>query len=177
MPLRSKTSKSRKGATRRARPAASRSKTAKTARLAPSTTKAVQAIVARTIGRAAETKFVSSYAADATPNVYTGFNSVIQGASQWSSGMPPLVQGQSSYTRNGEQVSPRQNKVAVDVRLRPDVDPVDITVVCYWGVCKKYKTYADVVTNSITLCTDLLKLGGGERSWCGDPVVQWYYVR
>jgi len=110
--------------------------------------------------RSAETKFVSSYASDATPNVYTSINSQIVGATQWGFGLPDLAQGTGSYTRNGDTITPRQSKVALDIRLTQTGAPVDLTVVIYYGHCKKYTKYADVVANGTALSADLLRLGG-----------------
>lgn len=117
-----------------------------------------------TLMRTAETKFVSSYAGDTTPNVYTSVNSTITGATQFGFGLPSLFQGTGSYARQGDSITPRQTKVLLDVRLTPTGAPVDLTVVLYYGYCKKYTKFTDVVANSFSLCNELLRLGGVNAS-------------
>jgi len=156
------TAKRRAGGTRRRRPAKSGASKAKVTLTAP-TKSAVTAIVNQQIMKAAETKYVSDYAANTTPNTYTTINSGISGATQWAYALPSLLGGTdtgSPYTRQGGVIMPRQVKVALDVRLLNTSLPHDITVVVYYGYCKTYTKYADVVTNSSDLCDQLLRLGG-----------------
>lgn len=127
----------------------------------------MKAIVAKAINSKSETKFVSNYAADTTPNAFTSFNSVIQGANQFGNPLATLTQGDTDYNRTGSVISPRQVKCALDVRISAGTDPsnsrvypVDLTVVGYYGYCKKYSTYSDVAANSAALAADLLRLGG-----------------
>jgi len=113
--------------------------------------------------KTAETKYVSSIASDATPDVYSSFNSVISGASQFSCALPSVIPGTNSFTRIGELIQPTSLKVALDVRLKagaPQTYPHDLTIVLYYGYCKKYKNWNDVDTNSATLADQLLQCGG-----------------
>lgn len=142
-------------------------RTTRKAKLAPTTAKAVKAIVDRAISSKSETKFVSNYAADTAPNTFTSFNSAIAGASQFGNPLAQLTQGDTDYQRTGSQIVPRQVKCALDVRISAGTDPsnsrvypVDVTVVGYYGYCKKYSTYSDVNANSASLASDLLRLGG-----------------
>jgi len=126
--------------------------------------------VAQTMARTSETKFVSDYgqllSATQSQNVFTSFNSQIVGPSQWFNCLPELVEGTGDYKRVGSKITPRQVKVAVDVRIKPDGEnfsnqfPKDLTVVVYYGYCKRYTTYGDVDANSATLSAQLLRLGG-----------------
>jgi len=122
--------------------------------------------VKATMIREAETKFVSDYDPD-TANTYTTFNSQILGTNQWALGICPLSQatGQvNAYTRVGDEIMPRQVKVALDIRLKAQnpANPIPVDVVCvvYYGYCKTYSKYDDVDANSTQLCSELLRLGG-----------------
>jgi len=114
--------------------------------------------------KTAETKYVSTIADDATPNTYSSFNSIISGATQFSCAMPTLQLGTNAYTRIGDLIQPTSLKVALDVRIKGGTsstgNPVDLTVVLYYGYCKKYKNWNDVNTNSATLANQLLSTGG-----------------
>lgn len=114
--------------------------------------------------KTAETKFRTSYASDATPNVYSPFNSIISGATQFSGCLPSVNQGSGEYQRVGNLIQPISNKVALDVRIKGGTTstnaPIDITVVVYYGVCKKYKYHPDLSADSANLCTQLLSSGG-----------------
>lgn len=127
-------------------------------------TKAITAIVKKTLMKTAETKFVSSYATDANPNVYNSFNSVISGSTQFSGCLPSVIPGTGEYNRIGNLIQPISNKVALDVRFRAGNPaapiPHDVTVVIYYGVCKKYKYYPDLSADSTNLCLQLLSSGG-----------------
>jgi len=131
-------------------------------KLTKPTAAAVRDIVKKTMMREAQTKFVSSYPSDATPNAYTNFNSTIVGPTQWGLGLPDIVQGDTDYNRQGDTIKPRQHKVALDIRFTAGSlgFPHDVTVVVYYGVCKKFKSWTDVQTNSLALCDELLRLGG-----------------
>jgi len=113
--------------------------------------------------KTAETKFASSYASDDAPNTYSPFNSVISGATQFSSCLPNISLGTNEYSRIGNLIQPISNKVYLDVRLKagaPQTYPHDITVVVYYGVCKKYKFWQDLSADSAQLCQQLLSSGG-----------------
>jgi len=107
---------------------------------------------------------VTSYASDDNPNIFSPFNSIIAGATQFSSCLPPLVQGTTDYQRLGDSVQPIANKVALDVRIKggttSSANPYDLTVVVYYGVCKKFKKFDDLSAASASLCGELLRSGG-----------------
>lgn len=109
-----------------------------------------------------ETKYVSNYAALETPNTYINVNSPIVSSTQWGSALPQLPQGLTAYDRIGDRVNPTSLKVAMNLRLTAaaQTTPHDLTVVIYYGYCKKFTYYTDVVTNSIDLSDKLLRLGG-----------------
>lgn len=114
--------------------------------------------------KTAETKFASSYASDPTPNIYAPFNSIISGATQFSGCLPTIIQGTGDYNRIGSLIQPIANKVALDVRIKGGSsstgNPVDVTVVVYYGVCKKYKYHPDLSADSVNLALQLLRSGG-----------------
>jgi len=114
--------------------------------------------------KTAETKFASSYASDPTPNLYAPFNSIISGATQFSGCLPSILQGSGEYQRIGNLIQPISNKVALDVRIKGGTTssgfPYDITVVVYYGVCKKYKYHPDLSADSTNLALQLLSSGG-----------------
>lgn len=135
------------------------------AKLTKPTAAAVRDIVKKTMMAEAETKYVSDATNDVT--AWQTVNSEIVGTQQFARGICPLSQttGQgSSYTRLGDSIVPRQTKVALDIRLKAQVNPllypVDINVVVYYGYCKQYTTYDEVDSNSATLASQLLRLGG-----------------
>jgi len=122
--------------------------------------------VKNTLMKESETKYVCDWA-DVDPSVWFTSNSEITGTDQFARALCQLSQatGQaSSFTRQGDNILPRQVKVALDIRLKaqtsPYLYPVDINVVVYYGYCKKYTKYADVDANSATLALELLRLGG-----------------
>lgn len=123
-------------------------------------------VVNRILNRKSETKYVTSRPADANPFTYTQINSTISGSGQWGSALPSLAQGTTDYTRIGDSIVPVSSKLTVEARIRPLAGttsygaPVDITLVVFYGYCKKYKQYGDVQSNAAALCTQLLKLGG-----------------
>jgi len=133
------------------------------------------------MARTSETKFVSDYGSILTTslaqNVFTSFNGQIYGGAQWFNCLPQLLEGTGDYQRVGSKISPRQVKVAVDVRIKPDGEnfstqyPKDLTVVVYYGYCKRFTTFGDVDANSGLLSNQLLRLGGvgaAGGSWTGS---------
>jgi len=112
----------------------------------------------------AETKFVTNIYNDANPNVYSPFNSAIAGSTQFSSALPDIGTGTDGFSRIGDLIQPMSLKTALDVRIKGGTsstgNPVDVTVVVYYGYCKKYRTWDEVSANSAALCEQLLRVGG-----------------
>lgn len=124
-------------------------------------------VVNRILNRKSETKYVSNITnSSGSPYVNPVMvNSAIQGTHQFQSALPPMVQGDDDYSRIGDSIVPTKlvNDLWIDFvpksgQVGLDL-PVDISVVIYYGYCKKYKSWTDVDTNSSALADQLLKLG------------------
>lgn len=122
------------------------------------------------LNRKSESKYITSRNGNTTPHAWNNFNSTIVGVGQFWPVIPTISQGTEEYQRIGDSITPTKFKVDLSVRFRPDqqfqsgvpsqVDPRDVVVVVYYGVCKKFKKILDVQNNSATLTPSLLRLGG-----------------
>ena len=121
-------------------------------------------VVNRILNRKSETKYITDYT-DENANAWQTFNSQVFGANQWAAAIPPLAQGTTDYTRLGDSVFPTSHYTDLHFRINPvspaytSPNPVDITIVIFHGVCKKYKAPDEVRNNSAALCPTLLRLG------------------
>lgn len=138
-------------------------KTVRPAKLKDQTRVAMMNVVNKILNRKSETKYITNYRDD-TQHIWTQFNSQIYGPGQFGSAVPAMVQGTTDYTRLGDSVSPVKMYTDLRFRVKPvdplttNGNPVDITVVIYYGVCKKLKSVLDVAADA-SLPNTLLKLG------------------
>lgn len=142
-------------------------KSVRPAKLKPTTKAAMMNVVNRILNRKSETKYLTDYSSGTggTYNKWTGFNSQIVGAGQWGYALPQCVQGDNDYQRIGDSIVPTSCKTDLYFRLAPQggqatqQNPVDITVVVFYGYCKKYKSLPDVTASSSGLSAQLLRVG------------------
>lgn len=149
--------------------------------LAPRQRKAVTAIAKRVFNRKTETKYVSSNTPEYAYTAVYGSTYPQGGIPQIYGCLPQLPLGDSSYTRDGNKITPTRH--VTDLRFVFNDDAIldaggakpasqagwDITVHVWYGFAKRYKQLNDaVIVNGGQLLDEHLQDGhGAEYQWGG----------
>jgi len=153
--------------------------------LAPSTRKAVAAVARSAVKRIAETKYVQN----AKQNYSVLYGSTLPAANsagltsppQLYSCCPDIVQGDEGHYREGNTIQPIKH--TTDVRVTFSTTPLeaagptadeaawDVTLHCYYGYVRRYKSATDVIANASSIVTVMFEDGqGGTTPFTGNSM-------
>lgn len=144
--------------------------------LAPRTRTAIATIAKRVVNKTSETKYIT-YSSTEYEGIYGDVIPAGGGIPQLFTCIPPILQGDTSYTRDGLKINPVRHQT--DLRftfcstpiaggLTADQSAWDLNVHIWYGYIKRYKSVSDLYPNASTILNQFLEDGqGNQQRWNG----------
>lgn len=147
--------------------------------LAPTTRAQVAQIARKVAGPMIETKYRAEDLYDGEGGPIMIYGSVVPTGSQTQlfNALPTLANGDLGFQRDGQKVLPVKHTLELDFTFNNQIQAIggggvdacawDLTVHVWYGYAKRYKSWADIATNTSALANEMFELGNGNSGVFG----------